>query len=480
MKKNSIIKAIVITFLIYVLASWVIPSGTIQNGVFTKGKTSPVGISDIFIYPISTSITSIFVLGGLIVLLIGALYGVMNKTGVYTNLVEGSVKKFKGSEKSFLVISILLFAVLASLTTLTLPLLILVPFFVAVILSLGFNKMTAFLSTVGAILVGTMGAIYGYNVDGYNFNNYFFGLKANDNILWKVVLFVLLTTVLIIYVIKTSKIEKAKKSTKKAKEETNEEVIIPLYKKEKASKKSATPLVVVTLLAVVIALIAMFNWNGALEIQKNIFDTWYSNITSVKINDYPLFANLLGSVKAFGLWTNYELAMLLMILMLVIGFIYNLKIKDTFEAAVEGAKEVLPVAAVAILANVLLLVVNSATATFIPTIYNALFTMVKGFNFATMSVAGMIGSIGFSQYPYLLNSLYDPTTALYAKELSETSFILQAMHGFTMMLVPTSVGLVVGLQYLGISYKEWLKDNWRLLLSLLATALIVIIIVTLI
>ena len=143
MKKNSIIKAIVITFLIYVLASWVIPSGTIQNGVFTKGKTSPVGISDIFIYPISTSITSIFVLGGVVILLIGALYGVMNKTGVYTNLVEGSVKKFKGKEKSFLVISILLFAVLASLTTLTLPLLILVPFFVDVILSLGFNKMTA-------------------------------------------------------------------------------------------------------------------------------------------------------------------------------------------------------------------------------------------------------------------------------------------------------------------------------------------------
>ena len=471
MKKNSIIKAIVITFLIYVLASWVIPSGSFQNGVFTKGTTSPVGIGDIFIYPISTSITSIFVLGGLVILLIGALYGVMNKTGVYTNLVEGSAKRFSGREKSFLVISILLFAILASLTTLTLPLLILVPFFVAVILSLGFNKMTAFLSTVGAILVGNMGTVFGYNVDGYNFNNYFFGLKATDNLVWKAVLFVLLTAVLIFYVIKTSKINK--KSTK-------EETIIPLYTKEKASKKSSTPLVVVTILAVVIALVAMFNWNGALGTQKNIFDTWYSNITSVKLNDYPLFANLLGSVKAFGLWTNYELAMLLIILMLVIGFIYNLKLKETYEAAVEGAKEVLSVAAVAILANILLLVVNSASASFIPTIYNAVFKMVKGFNFATMSIAGMIGSIGFSQYPYLLNSLYDPTTAMYAKSLSEASFILQVMHGFTMILVPTSVGLVVGLKYLGISYKEWLKENWRLLLSLLATALIVIIIVTLV
>ena len=570
MIKNSVIKAIVITFLIYVLASWIIPGGSFQNGIFTKGDTTPVGISDLFIYPISTSITSIFVLTAIIILLIGGLYGVMNKTGVYQNIVEGTAKKFKGSEKRFLVISILVFAILASLTTLTLPLLILVPFFVAVILTLGFNKMTALLSTIGAILVGNMGAMFGYNVDGYNFINYFFGLKSTENIGLKVLLFVLLTGVLVFYVLKTSdstkttsssvELEKstksrlitsvlaiclgtfgahrfytgktktgllylftiglfgigyiidvvytlcgiftdsdnklvyfwtteemkkykktAKKTAKKSpKKEANEEIVIPLYTKEKASKKSATPLVVVAIITVVIALVAMFNWAGALGTEKTIFDTWYTNITNAKINGYPLFANLLGSVKALGYWTNYELAMLLMVAILVIGFMYNLKFKDTYEAAVEGMKEMLPVAVVAVLANILLLVVNSAASSFIPTIYNSLFKMTKEFNFMTMSLAAMVGSVGYSQFPYLINSLYDPENALYAKSLSEVAFTLQAMHGFTMMLVPTSVGLVVGLKYLGISYKEWLKDNWRLLLSLFATALIVIIIVTLV
>jgi uncharacterized ion transporter superfamily protein YfcC len=52
---------------------------------------------------------------------------------------------------------------------------------------------------------------------------------------------------------------------------------------------------------------------------------------------------------------------------------------------------------------------------------------------------------------------------------------MQTMYGFVMMLVPTSVGLVVGLEYLGISYKEWFKENWKLLLSLLVGALVVII-----
>ena len=161
MKRNSMIKAIIITFLAYVVLSWIIPGGTFSSGVFTKGTTAPIGIGDIFIYPISTSITSIFVLTGLIVLLIGGLYGVMNKTGVYTKIVEGTAKKFEGKEKAFLVITILLFAILASLTTLTLPLIVMVPFFVAVILTLGFNKMTALLSTIGAILVGNMGTIFG-------------------------------------------------------------------------------------------------------------------------------------------------------------------------------------------------------------------------------------------------------------------------------------------------------------------------------
>ena len=201
MKKNSIIKAILFTFLAYVVLSWIIPGGTFSSGVFTKGEVTPVGIGDIFIYPISTSITSIFVLTGLIILLIGGLYGVMNQTGVYQKLVGSVAKKFEGKEKVFLIISILVFAILASLTTLTLPLIVMVPFFVAVILLLGYSRMTALLSTIGAILVGNMGTVFGYNTGGYNYINYFFGLKSTENIVAKIALFVVLVLILTIFVI---------------------------------------------------------------------------------------------------------------------------------------------------------------------------------------------------------------------------------------------------------------------------------------
>lgn len=484
MKKNSILKAITITFLVYVLASWIIPAGKFANGAFTKGETSPVGIGDLFIFPISTFVTSIFVLTALIILLIGALYGVMNKTGVYGNLVEGVAKKFKGSEKSFLIISVITFAVLSSLTSLTLPLLVLVPFAVAVILTLGFNKMTALLSTVGAILVGNIGTTFGYNTGGYNYVNYFFGLKSTENILWKVVLLVALTAVLVVYIVKTSKIEKAKKSTKKttkkAKEETKaEEVVIPLYKGETA-KKNTLPLVIIVSLGFVIAMVAMFNWAGALGVQKTIFDTWHTNITNVKLNNYPIFANILGSLNAFGYWSNYEFAMILVVVILVLGLVYKLKIDEIIDAAVEGMKEMLPVAVVAMFANILLLVVNSATGTFFTTIFNSLLSATKGFNFATLSLTTLVGSIGYSDFPYLMNALYDPMNSLYYDSLPKVVYVLQAMYGFAMLIVPTSVGLVVGLKFVGVSYKDWFKENWKLLLSLFAVTLVMVIIVTLV
>ena len=155
------------------------------------------------------------------------MYGVLNKTGVYSKIVEGIASKFKG-KKTFLVITVLVFSLLASLTGLSLPLFVLVPFFVAVILSLGFSKITALLSTVGAILVGNMGSTYGFNINGYI--SYFFGNNINSSILYRIILFVVLLVCLLVFVLKTSKIDKTKKKTTK-KEEASDELVIPLYEK---------------------------------------------------------------------------------------------------------------------------------------------------------------------------------------------------------------------------------------------------------
>ena len=482
MKKNSIIKAIMITFGIYVILSWIIPGGSFANGEYVKGTQNPVGLANLFTYPVTTFLTSICALIGINVLLIGALYGVMNKTGVYQNIVDGTVNKFKGKEKNFLVISVLVFAVLASLTTLTIPLLILVPFFVAVILLLGFNKMTALLSTIGAILVGNMATVFGYNMDGYNYMNLFFQLKTTDNILFKILLFVALVAILLFFVLKSAKIEKAKKTKKTAKkdEETKEEVIVPLYKKEEASKKGSTGLIILFCLGFVIALVSMFNWAGALNVQKTIFDTWHTNIMDVKLKGYPIFKNILGSINPFGYWTNFDLAMLLLILIVIIGLVYKLKFSEIFESAKEGMKEVIGVAFVAVLANILLLIVNTVTDSFMITIFDKFNQMPNNVTPLKTGLMSIIGSVGYSDFPYMVNAVYSPIIAANTESVKSIAYIMQVMYGFTMLLVPTSVGLVVGLQYLNISFKEWFKENWKLILSILAASIILITIVVLV
>lgn len=483
MKKNSIFKAIIVTFLIYVALSWILPGGSFSSGVFTKADLSPVGIFDLFIFPISTLATSIFVVLGLVILLIGALYGVMNRTGAYQSLVEGIKEKFVGKEKTFLIISIIVFALLASLTGFALPLFILVPLFVAVILSLGFNKMTAMLSTVGAILVGNMATLFGFNEGGYSYLNYFFQMKTTDNLVFKAILFVVLTALLIVYVVRTSNVEvatKTKKSSKKKEETKKEEVVIPLYKKDVQTKKSSVALAVILVVVTVLSLVALFNWAGALSTEKTIFDTLHTNIANVKIKGFPILTNLIGSNSPIGYWSNYELAMLLVVAIVVVGFVYNLKVNEVFEAATEGAKEMLAPALVAALAGILLLAVNSVEASFFPTIFNRLFALTKGLNPLTMSAISVIGSVAYTQFPYLCNALVDPVSAKYAKDIQECAFIMQAMFGFTMLVVPTSATLVFGLQFLGISYKEWLKENWKLLLSILVIALALSVIIVLV
>ena len=110
----------------------------------------------------------------------------MKKTGLYSKLVDSVCSKFKNNEEIFLILVITVLALLSSLTSLTWPLFVFVPFVIGVILVMGYNKITALLSSVGAILVGNMASTYGFNVAGYV--NFFYNTELNNGILLKIIL----------------------------------------------------------------------------------------------------------------------------------------------------------------------------------------------------------------------------------------------------------------------------------------------------
>lgn len=203
--KRKILKVLGISFLIFVVLSWIIPTGTYSNGTLTTNDVDPVGIIDIFTQPVNAFIT--FSLYGVVFAVIGGFYGVMEKTGALDKVTDWLHIKFEKRTKLFLAITVIFFAVLSSVTGLILPLFLLVPLFAAVLFKMNYDKVTVLASTVGALLVGSIASTYGFNISGYT-KNLLYLEDMNSEIWAKVILLVLLTAALVMVVLFTGRKKK--------------------------------------------------------------------------------------------------------------------------------------------------------------------------------------------------------------------------------------------------------------------------------
>ena len=420
--KRKLLKVIGISFLIYVVLSWIIPVGTYSNGELTTNGIDPVGLIDLFNAPIQAFIT--FILYGVVFATIGGLYGVMEKTGALEKVVNRMGHAFEGKERVFLVITTILFTLLSSITGLILPLFVLVPLFAAVLFAMNFDKVTVLASTVGSLLVGSVASTYGFNITGYTAN--LLSLDMSNQIVAKVILLVILTIVLCVFVLMTSKramkkelkeakVNKnekevkevkevktvkasetktakkkaattstkktSKESTKKTSKTTTKEastkttgkkkgakgksntkafaVTKPVKKVSEKSKVSAVPMVIIFLLMLIVCLIGMYNWYYSFGIE--VFSNIHEAIMGVQIGDFPIFEHLLSGVSELGYWSNIDLAAMMIIASAIIAWIYRLSFNDYMESFIEGVKKWLPTAFYAALASVILYILYQAS-----------------------------------------------------------------------------------------------------------------------
>lgn len=420
--KRKLLKVIGISFLIYVVLSWIIPVGTYSNGELTTNGIDPVGLIDLFNAPIQAFIT--FILYGVVFATIGGLYGVMERTGALEKVTDRMSHAFEGKERVFLVITVVLFTLLSSITGLILPLFVLVPLFAAVLFAMNFDKVTVLASTVGSLLVGSVASTYGFNITGYTAN--LLALDMNNQIVAKVILLVLLTIALCVVVLMTSKrtekkelkeakmnkeekevkeVKEEKKvkasetkttkkkaattSTKKASKESTKKtpktttkkastkttgkkkaakgksntkafaVAKPVKKVSEKSKVSAVPMVIIFLLMLIVCLIGMYNWYYSFGIE--VFSNIHEAIMGVQIGDFPIFEHLLSGVSELGYWSNIDLAAMMIIASAIIAWIYRLSFNDYMESFIAGVKKWLPTAIYAALASVILYILYQAS-----------------------------------------------------------------------------------------------------------------------
>lgn len=470
MKKDSILKALGITFAVVVLLSWVIPAGTYANGTYTAtGSTLPIGLYDFVRVPVLTIAT--FIQYGLLILAIGGFYGVLNQTGVYSNIVNNIVKKWEKNKKRFLIITVILFSVLTSLTGLTDLMFILVPFFAAILIKLGYNKLTSFTSTVGSILVGNLGSTLGFNIWGYL--QYYLSLEMTTLIFARAVLLVMAVVLFILTLTKTTKEEKTSKKDKK--EELNVE--IPLFEEVK-TKKSSLPLIVLSIILFVFIFIGGYNWYYSFEIE--FFNNIYESISTFEVGGYALFNNLLAlsHVPTLGFFENYDITIILVFASLIIGWTYSVKVKDIINSFAKGAKEMLLPATYAMLSCVIFAcMLNMSNGTFVNTIINK-FIAAEEFSFLGTVGTSLVSGFVYNDFATLLTNITPLFTTYDANIIPTIAFIIQGMFGLICLIAPTSIYLLAGLSLFDISYKEWIKYIWKYALILFGIVIVVAFILT--
>ncbi len=472
MKKHGLIKILAIIVLVLLVLSWLIPASQFTGTEMAKVDITRVGLFDLFNYPLLTF--QYFIQMALFLLVVGGFYGILNKTGKYNELVEKLAKKLKGKEIAFLVIVSFILAAFSSVFGFSIVMFIFIPFLISVVLLLGYDKIVAFLVTCVSILIGVIGATYNIYVSGYI--NQTLSTEYSDLIIAKIAIFVIAFALYLMFTLKYA--NKVKKNSKNSIMDGKTDDVF-LTKDKAAAKKKAWPLLVVLGIVFVLFFMASVPWSDVFGIK--IFSTFNDTVTAAKIGGYTVWSFLLGEVGALGTWYFAELTQILIMASVAIALIYRIKVDAAIDSFISGVKKVLSVAAVMTLA--MAVVIITAYHPVFPTICSAVIGWMDTFNVVSVfltSFLAVIGSVLNVEMVYLSQSVLGFFGTVFSSSTSIIAVIFQAMYGLTMLVAPTSLMLILGLEYLDIPYTKWLKFSWKFVVELFVILLAIFIIITLV
>ena len=227
MKKYNLFKVLAITVCVAWLLTLFIPSSYADySGNISKGAVAGVGVWSL----LSNLSVSISYFNGIAVFIvaIACFYAVLNKLDVYKKFVDRTASIFEGKERLLVIITIIVFGILACVVSDWMILLVFVPYIYQVMNKLNIDKKVILASTIVASLIGSMCGIY----NGTLFST--LSLKVNT-----LLLVLVLSLAVLIFFTKAPK--KAKKIEKKeTKKEEKKETKVKASTKTTATKKAAS------------------------------------------------------------------------------------------------------------------------------------------------------------------------------------------------------------------------------------------------
>lgn len=467
MKKNGLLKIIGILALIIMVLSWIIPASYYSGSTVIDLGTMPVGIFDILSYPFLSF--QYFIQTVVFILTVGALYGILENTGKYRNILEKLVKRLKGKEQLFIIVITLILTALSSILGLNLMMFIFIPALVSIILLMGYDKITAFLITIIPMFIGMIGSTYSIYINGYI--NQVTGITGFSNdLLTKVALLVIGYVIYIMFTLNYAK--KIKKSKIEAEEE------IPFIGEKKQVKKASWPISVIFAIIFILVILAPTPWVDVFGVE--FFTNLHEAISNWTIGEYTIGANLLGYIEGFGSWTYLEISMIVFAAAIIIGFVYKQKLSEIIENMLNGLKKMLKPAL--LVSFSMMIIIMTAYHPFYITVTDYIINLSENFNIFLTSFITIIGSVLNVDMIYLAQSSIPLIAGTFpaTEAINSLAIITQSFYGLTMLIAPTSTLLILGLTYLDIPYIEWLKKSWKFLLELFVVIVIIIFISVLI
>lgn len=516
-EKHDLVKISLGMILLSLILTWIIPKADFSTGKLVMGDIARMGIFDFFTYGIlciyyfTVMATFIFVLG--------AFYQFLSKLGAYQKLTDKLGEKVKGKEILFSLIVSFIFAGLASIINEQLVLVAFMPFIITICNKGGMDKISSFVATFGAMLVGILGSTVSTKIVGMNVQ--YFSLQYTDRIWTKIIFFavafIIYSVFNVLYLMKASKkevkiettsdkvIEEKKVIVKKA---TAKKVTKKTTAKKSTSKKSAAlaktadikevvvdgvveentdlfantvensetantiPLIIVGILFILVAILAYLPWTTVFNIDW--FTNAYNWVTTTNFFGVPVLSYVFGTtLTEFGSWDLFAIQVVMILTMIVLQLCYRVSVDDFLESIGEGFKKVSKLVMILLLAYIIL--IFAVIFPIVPTIIGKILT--KKFNVFTSVLGGLITGLFTSEYQYAVNLVYSNFSLLYPKNFNVISLILQSTFGLMSFVTPASVFLFVGLSYLNIPYKDWMKYIWKFLLVMLVAIVVMALIV---
>ncbi len=533
MKKHNTVKVVLIVILLFLLLSWILPAAYYSSSYVEQGRVQ-MGLFDLVNYPFTS--LSYFGYIALFIILVGGFYGVLNKIPAYHDFVEKLAAKLKGKEIFALSIISIILAFGVSICGLQIAFAIFIPLLVSLIFLMGYDKIVAALVIVGSMTVGLAGSTYA--TTNLSVLTKTLSLKTDYQIGVRfVILLVGIALVIfntIMYIKKNKKAvaaedaksiavkvtdevmaeeiakEEAKKEEKEEKKTSSKKTSTKKSSTKKSTTKSSSKkstkkttsknankaalvdedvivansgkhyntvtFSILFGLLFVLMILAFIPWESAFGIKA--MSTATDAVSKFKLFGFNIFGKILGTMNAFGSWTLVDLLLPLLLITIIFVIIYKVKLDDALDGFAEGAKKALLPACVVILLYTILVL-----ATYHPfqlVIYKTI--LGSKFNIVTTTVTAILSSFFNFEASYVFQSVlpYYASVVTNSANYPLVGVIFQSMYGLTMLVAPTSLILMSVLSYLDVSYGEWLKNIWKLLLELFIILLIIFIILALI